>query len=42
MIPASSAIGMKFSGAIIPRVGWHQRTSASKPITRLSAKSTCG
>ena len=33
MSPVSSAIGMKSSGGIMPRSGWCQRISASKPVT---------
>ena len=33
MRPVSSATGMKSSGGIMPRSGWCQRMSASKPVT---------
>ena len=36
MKPVSSASGMKRSGGTRPRVGWFQRTRASKPSNRPS------
>ena len=38
----ASAIGMNSIGVIMPRSGWYQRTSASKPMTSLVARSTVG
>ena len=42
MRPVSSATDKKSSGSIRPRRGCCQRTSASTPMMRPSAKSTCG
>ena len=40
--PVSSASGMKSSGDTAPRVGHCQRSSASKPVTGLVFRLSCG
>ena len=40
--PLSSAIGMNASGAMTPRLGWRQRSSASTPIGRSERRSKVG
>jgi hypothetical protein len=42
MTPLSSAIGMKTSGGMSPRVGCFQRSSASKPMALPVRISFCG
>ena len=37
-----SAIGMNSDGGTLPKIGWVQRISASKPVTRLVARSIWG
>ena len=40
--PVSSAIGMNSLGGTMPRMGWSQRISASKPLMVLSAMFSTG
>ena len=40
--PISSANGMNWSGGTRPRSGWRQRSSASTPDDRPSARRTTG
>ena len=42
MSPVSSATAMNSSGKVMPRSGWCQRMSASKPVTHSVFISTKG